>query len=105
MMFPKPKFSRWRPKNNPKPTINDTCQYPGCGQPYAQRHEVFFGNRRQLSIEYGLQKRLCHEHHQGPLGPHKNREYDLELKREAQTRFEQEHSRDEFMRLFGRNYL
>ncbi|MGI6227321.1 MAG: hypothetical protein ACOYJ1_13810 [Peptococcales bacterium] len=89
---------------NPKPTDQDTCEV--CGRGYAHLHEVFFGSgRRQLSIKYGLQKRLCQEHHLGPLGPHHNREYDLVLKREAQRKFEQEYSRAEFLRIFGRNYL
>lgn len=106
MMLPKPKKKRKRAKNNPKPTANDICQYPGCGRPFAQLHEVFFGSgRRQLSIKYGLQVRLCAEHHLGVLGPHQNREYDLQLKREAQAKFERIHSRVEFVRIFGRNYL
>ena len=93
-------------KNNPKPTIDDACTYPGCNRRYSHLHEVFGGNgRRQISIRHGLQVRLCQEHHQGPLGPHLNREYDLELKRKAQAKFEGLHGREKFMRLFGRNYL
>lgn len=105
---PKPKpHKKRRPKNNPKPTIDRKCEYGGCGRPYAERHEVFFGTGlRQLSIKYGLHKDLCPEHHRGDLGPHQCREYDLQLKREAQAKFEAEHGdRDEFMRLFGKNYL
>ncbi len=103
-MIPKPKRRRHRPKNNAKPTINDVCER--CGRPYAHLHEVFFGRgKRQLSIKYGLQKRLCYEHHEGASGPHLNREYDLQLKREAQAKFERVHGRAEFVRLFGRNYL
>jgi hypothetical protein len=52
-----------------------------------------------------MQKDLCFEHHRGPDGPHQNKEYDLQLKREAQAKFEQDHSREDFIRLFGRNYL
>lgn len=104
-MIPKPKHRHHRPKNNAKPTINDICEYPDCGQPYAHLHEIFFGRgKRQLSIKYGLQKRLCYEHHEGPLGPHLNRAYDLQLKREAQAEFERVYGRAEFVRLFGRNY-
>lgn len=105
-MIPKPKHKRKRIESNPKPTIEDICEYPDCKQPYAHNHEVFFGNgRRQLSIKYHLQKRLCAEHHEGQFGPHNNREYDLQLKREAQANFEKDHTREEFIRLFGRNYL
>ena len=106
MMIPKPKHKKRAPKNTPKPPIDDICEYPGCSRGYGHLHEVFFGSgKRQLSIKYGLQIRLCYEHHQGPSGPHHNREYDLELKQEAQAKFEKEHGRAEFMRLFGRNYL
>lgn len=105
-MIPKPKHRRPRLKNNPVPTVNDICEYPGCGQAYAHSHEIFFGSgKRQLSIKYGLQKRLCYAHHEGPDGPHHNRAYDLQLKREAQSNFEITHSRAEFIALFGKSYL
>jgi len=106
-MILNPNFKRRVPraKNNPKPTADDICEYPGCGRPFAESHEILFGPLRQLSIKYGLKKHLCSEHHRGPCGPHQNREYDLQLKREAQAKFELEHNRDEFMRLFGKSYL
>lgn len=49
---PKPApHKKHKPKNNPRPTIEDRCEYPGCYQGNAHAHEVFFGNgRRQLSI-------------------------------------------------------
>lgn len=74
-------------------------------KPYSERHEIFFGKNRQLSIKYGLQIDLCYEHHQGDNGPHHNRTVDLQYKREAQAKFEQMNSREEFVRIFGRNYL
>jgi len=103
---PKPTHKKKRPKNNPQTTADRRCTYPRCGKPYAEQHEVFFGPHRQKSIAYGLQKDLCAEHHRGPLGPHQCREYDLQLKREAQARFEAEMgTREDFMRIFGKNYL
>lgn len=67
---------------------------------------MFFGHgRRQLSEEYGMKVYLCPDHHRGPMGPHRNRSFDLYLKRMCQTKFEETHTRDEFMRLFRRNYL
>lgn len=38
-------------------------------------------------------------------GVHFNRELDLKLKRECQAKFEETHSREEFMKIIGKNYL
>ncbi len=104
MMYPKPKKRRkLRAKNNPKPTENSICEV--CGKTYAETHEIFFGKHRQLSIKYHIQALLCAEHHRGPFGPHLCKQRDLELKRRGQKFFEQYFGHDEFMRLFGRNYL
>lgn len=104
---PKPKHRKQqKAKNNPIPTIDDICTI--CGKPYAANHEVFFGKNRQNSIKYGMQKRLCYEHHNKPGGvnPHYNKVVDNLYKREAQAKFEMIHgSREEFERIFGKNYL
>jgi hypothetical protein len=72
---------------------------------FSHLHECMFGTgNRQLSIKYGLQKRLCQEHHQGTNGPHQNREYDLQLKREAQVKFIEQHGYSEWMKIFKRDY-
>lgn len=77
-----------------------------CESPYVEEHHVFFGHgRRELSERYGLKAYLCPAHHRGPMGPHHNREFDLYLKRMYQKKFEETHSREEFMGLFHRNYL
>jgi len=110
-MFPKKKYKSKnpKPKRNPVPTENDLCDVclvKGIITPYAHCHEIFFGEKhRKWSILYSLTKRLCYEHHQGELGPHKNRQRDLELKKESQARFEEEYSHELFMQLFGRNYI
>ena len=76
-----------------------------CGRP-AEQHHVFFGNpNRRHSETYGLVVGLCPEHHRGPTGPHQNRENDMRLKITAQADFEKEHTREEFIRIFGRSYL
>ena len=70
-------------------------------------HHIFFGTaNRKMSEQYGLKVWLCQEHHTGNKGVHFNKELDTHLKQKAQTYFE-EHcgTREEFMRLFGRNYL
>jgi hypothetical protein len=74
--FPKPKIKKHHAKNNPKPTSDDICE--NCGAPYAQTHEVFEGTgRRQLSIKYGMQVKLCNVCH---AAVHNCPELDLELK-------------------------
>jgi hypothetical protein len=106
---PKPKKGkRKRAKNNPMPTAEDICTYPGCRIGYAHLHEDFGGKNRQLSIEYGFQRRLCYEHHNMPGGmnPHHNKDIAEQYKREAQAKFEKLYgTREDFIRLFGRNYL
>lgn len=101
--LPKPKLHKHRARNNPRPTADRVCRE--CGQIFAERHECFYGPLRQLSIQYGLQVDLCHEHHRGDNGPHHNRMVNLQYKREAQARFEQEHGHEEFMRIFLKSYL
>jgi 5-methylcytosine-specific restriction endonuclease McrA len=103
--FSKPRRKRrvTKAKRNKVPTINDTCLY--CGTPYASTHEVFEGTgRRQLSIKYELQVKLCMKCHKD-IQEHPLQGRDLELKKEFQTNFEETHSREDFVKLFGRNYL
>lgn len=103
---PKPKHKRKKAKNNPRPTAEDYCVV--CGKPYAALHEIFGGKNRQLSIKYGLQVRLCEEHHNRPGGmnPHHNKAVNDKLKREGQMKFESLYgSREDFIRIFGKNYL
>lgn len=78
-----------------------------------EEHHIFEGtaNRRQ-SEKYGLKVMLCRHHHTGDINGSKDavhskgcNDYDQRLKQIAQVAFEQDHSREEFMRAFGRNYL
>jgi hypothetical protein len=103
--IPKPKHRKQqKAKNNPMPTAEDICRWHQT--PYAQTHEVYEGNgRRQLSIKYGMQVKVCNECHRDiQLHPLHGR--DLELKQEFQRKFEAEgNSREGFIRIFGKNYL
>lgn len=38
-------------------------------------------------------------------GIHFNKEIDMEVKRECQRRYEENHTREDFMEKIGRNYL
>lgn len=70
------------------------------------KHHIYFGSNRKLSEKYGCWVYLCAPHHNmSNKGVHSDRELDLRLKKECQQAFEKKHSRDEFMRIFGRNWL
>ena len=70
-------------------------------------HHIFFGQKHhKWSEKYGLKVWLCSKHHNiSNEGVHKNRVLDLQIKQIAQREFEDTYGHDEFMRIFGRNYL
>lgn len=72
-----------------------------------EEHHAFGGANRKLSEKYGLKVHICGErcHRNGADAVHRNRKTDLAIKAAAQTVFESEHSHEEFMRLFGKNYI
>ena len=76
-----------------------------CGAYGVEIHHCMNKADRKNSTKYGLVVPLCRECHTGVNGVHMNRERNDALKRIAQSRFEQKHSHDEWMEVFGRNYL
>jgi hypothetical protein len=77
-----------------------------CGSTrHLEKHHCFGASNRKLSEKFGLTIWLCLEHHRGNTGVHFNPELADMVHRHAQTVFEKEHSREEFMTIFGRNYL
>lgn len=72
-----------------------------------EEHHVFFGTaNRQLSEKHGMKVWLCRYHHTGSnVAVHNCRENDLRLKKIGQRIFENDHSRNEFIEIFGRSYL
>lgn len=70
------------------------------------RHHIYYGPLRKVSEANGLTVWLCGRHHNlSREGVHFNRALDLEVKRLGQAIYEQSHSREEFIKLIGRNYL
>ena len=73
------------------------------------KHHVFGGSNRELSERYGLWVWLRWDRHiaDSPHAtPHNDRNTDLWLKRITQRRFEEVHgTREDFVKLFSRNYL
>ena len=71
-----------------------------------ERHHIFAGACRKWSEKYGLWVWLCGTTcHRGIDGAQYDREKNLYLKMDAQTAFERDHTRAEFMKIFGKNYL
>lgn len=71
-----------------------------------ERHHVFGGvANRPISEKYGLTVWLCHNCHTGKDGAQYDKMKNLRLKQDAQFAFERNHSRSEWMKLIGKNYL
>lgn len=70
------------------------------------KHHIFGGANRSISEREGFWVYLTPElHNMSNGGVHFNRYLDLKLKRECQAKYEETHTREEFMQLIGRNYL
>ena len=69
-------------------------------------HHIYFGPNRKVSDKNGFVVYLCQYHHEGTYGVHgKNgNELNKKLKQECQKKYEQAHTREEFIKLIGRNY-
>lgn len=79
-----------------------------CGNPTVHRHHVYGGSRRRASEEDGCWLYLCPAHHNmSNHGVHFDRELDLQLKQECQTRWMVANRAGEadFIARFGRSYL
>lgn len=112
---PKPNGGKKRKKTNGwKNKSKRYCFY--CGTPGAERHEVYGGPNRQISIDLGFQVDLCRNCH---AAWHEQKE-DLWIERKAtwqmetQRRYEEilirdgmsaEATRRHWMGLIGKNYV
>lgn len=77
-----------------------------CGSQAHHTHHVFGASNKKNSEKYGLLARLCIYCHTGSnKAVHHCRDTDLRLKRKYQAKFEETHTREEFISMFGRNYL
>lgn len=71
-----------------------------------QCHHIFGGTaNRRKSEKYGLKVWLCFDHHIGRDGVHYNKILMDSLHRIGQKEFEKNHTREEFIKEFGRSYL
>ena len=77
-----------------------------CGSTkWLESHHIFGASNRKSSEIYGLVVWLCPEHHRGNNGVHSGGELMEMLHKVGQKEFEKMHSREDFMKVFGRNYL
>ena len=71
-----------------------------------QRHHIYFGANRRISEENGFWVWLIPEYHNmSDYGVHFDKAFDLKLKQDCQRKYEETHSREEFIALIGKNYL
>ncbi len=73
-----------------------------------QSHHCFPGKNRKTSEENGFKVWLCLDHHTGgnySVHGKDGKMLSLMLKKHCQLKFEETHTRGEFMSLIGRNYL
>lgn len=70
------------------------------------KHHIYGASNRMISEDNGFWVWLTPEYHNmSDKGVHFNRDFDLHLKELCQREYEKTHTREEFMRLIGRNYL
>jgi hypothetical protein len=71
------------------------------------RHHIYFGNPlRKISETNGFWVWLrCDWHNIAEYGVHFNRDLDLKLKQECQRKYEEDHTREEFISIIGKSYL
>ena len=82
------------------------CYFTGA-KSNLHEHHVFPGRNRGMSEKYGLKIWLRADLHTGRNGIHFNREMSEAVKRAAQRKAMKVYgwSKDDFIQLFGRNYL
>lgn len=70
-------------------------------------HHIYPGlGFRKASDKHGFTVWLRADwHNMADYGVHFNKELDLRLKQECQRKFEETHTREEFMKIIGKNYL
>lgn len=70
-------------------------------------HHIFYGTaNREVSERNGFKVYLCGYHHNlSNFGVHFDNKLDIALKRYAQQIYEQEHTREDFIKLVGKSYL
>lgn len=114
-VFPKPQDKKKKKKvNGYKDKADRVCAYTG--RPFAERHEIFCGRNRQISIDNGFQIDVCPEIHaelQENITEWAQAE-NLRLRQKCQSEYEDtligsgitpDEARKLWLKLIGRSYL
>ena len=82
------------------------CYVTGAENVPLHKHHIYGGPNRRISEANGFWVWLTpYWHNMSDVGVHFNRVLDTKLKQECQRKFEEDHTRAEFIALIGRNYL
>ena len=73
-----------------------------CNKPKNDLHEVLYGSNRLNSIKYGYVIPVCRNCH---IWLHKDHNFTLFWVRKCQRHFELDHDREEWLKIFKKNYL
>lgn len=89
-----------------KSIINNDRRCFKCNTTYnLHKHHIYEGRNRKNSEKYGLWVYLCGKHHNlSNEGVHFNKQFDLELKKLGQEKFEENYPGIDFLSIFYKNY-
>ena len=73
-----------------------------CKQSPVDIHEIYGGSNRKVSMQNNFCVPLCREHHRLAT---LNNSFSLQLKQLCQRKYEKTHTRQEWLKLIGKNYL
>ena len=73
-----------------------------CGSTPTDLHEIYGAGNRQASMRKGFVVPLCRRHHQQA---HEDAELSRQLKIICQLKYEEEHTREEFMKIIHKNFI
>lgn len=112
LLFPKKKVRKRKPRKESILQEKDgrcyLCMKSGDYRihPVTHKHHVYPGALRKISDENGFTVNLCVKHHEfDAAAVHENQDNMRRIQRDCQRKYEETHSREEFMNLVGRNYL
>lgn len=92
------KLSKLEKERDKGKTKQGYCQCCGKWSSRLDPHEIYGGSNRQRSIKNGFVIDICRI-------CHSNEELINELRKEKQKEFEEEHTREEFIKIIGKSYL
>ena len=76
-----------------------------CGKPSTQFHHVFGASNRNNATDDDMFIPVCWNCHINKIHNEPSQRTDYGLKQFAQAVFEETHTREEFMKRYGKNYL